>query len=200
MGRTTNELAWCFDALAANMSRQPTLRLALCGMPRSLLDGLTREVRERVDFLGQLTAAACQDFAAAIDAGLLPLDNTPFNQSRFPIKFCDHLATGNPLICSEVGEVGRLAHLFPWAVPAGVTKDEWMPVFAAEIDRMARGDRRASDPALLARYLSWDELSGKLLESYRRALSDAGVSRTDFLNLTRLNNVILPRTPATLSQ
>jgi glycosyltransferase involved in cell wall biosynthesis len=179
MGRTTNELFWCFDALTATMSRHPTLRLALCGMPQWLLGGLPREVRERVDFLGQLTAAASQDFAAAVDVGLLPLDNTPFNQSRFPIKFSDHLATGNPLICSEVGEVGRLARLFPWAVAAGTTKGEWMSVFAAEIDRMARGDRRANDPDLLARHLSWDELSKKLLDSYRRALSDAGPRRTE---------------------
>jgi hypothetical protein len=171
MGRTTAELPWCFDALAAAADRHPALRLALCGMPPTDLAGIAPSVRDRVDYLGQLPPAAARDFAACVDLGLLPMGETPFNLSRLPQKFGDHLAAGPPLLCSVVGEAGRLAPLFPWALPAGTTREEWVRAFGEAVDRVARGDAPWADAKVFGEHLSWDGLSRRLAAAYRSALA-----------------------------
>ena len=171
MGRTWAELPWCFDAVAAYLGRFPALRLVLCGPPESAVLGLPELVRERVDYLGQLAPESTRDFAAALDIGLLPQDENPFNRSRFPIKFSEHLATGVPLLCSTVGECGLLVPRFSWALPAGTTRAEWVNAFGLALDRVSRGDVPAFDPHLFREHLSWDGLSRTLAKAYRVALT-----------------------------
>ncbi len=171
MGRTDDELPWCFTALAEIRDRHPTLRLAVCGARQALVQDLPPAVRERVDYLGQLTPEQTRAFASALDLGLLPLADNSFNQSRFPIKFSEHMATGVPLLCSTVGEVSRLAPLFSWAVPAGTTRAEWVRAFGGTIDRLARGDTPRSDPQVFRDHMSWDGLSRRLAQVYQAALA-----------------------------
>jgi glycosyltransferase involved in cell wall biosynthesis len=171
MGRTTAELPWCFDAVAANLNRVPRLRLALCGVQPSALHGLAGPLRERIDYLGQLSPAATRDFAAAIDLGLLPLEDNPFNRSRFPIKFADHLASGRPLLCSTVGECGRLVSQFPWAVAAGAGQADWLDAFREAIDSLVAGQTPAVDPDRFNRQMSWHGLSQQLEQAYRSAMA-----------------------------
>ena len=124
-----------------------------------------------VDYLGQLAPESTRDFAAALDIGLLPQDENPFNRSRFPIKFSEHLATGVPLLCSTVGECGLLVPRFSWALPAGTTRAEWVNAFGLALDRVSRGDVPAFDPHLFREHLSWDGLSRTLAKAYRVALT-----------------------------
>ena len=87
MGRTTDELSWCFDLLTEKIEHLPRLRLALCGCPKSVLQSLPQSVNSRIDHLGNLNPEQIPAFASAIDLGLLPLEENAFNMSRFPIKF-----------------------------------------------------------------------------------------------------------------
>ncbi len=171
MGRTTAELPWCFDALAKSVDRYPQLRLALCGMPASELDGLPPAIHGRIDYLGQLTPAAAKDFAACMDLALLPMKEDKFNLSRLPQKFGDYVAAGVPLLCSTVGECGLLVPRFPWVLPAGTTQAEWIKEFGAALDRVARGDVPEFDPHLFQAHLSWEGLSQTLAQTYRAALA-----------------------------
>jgi hypothetical protein len=114
---------------------------------------------------------ATDDFAAGLNLGLLPLDDTSFNQSRYPIKFCDHLCTGVPLLCSEVGEVGRLAHLFPWALRAGGSRTEWLKAFGETVDRLIRDGCPTADVSLMVKKLSWPPLAAELLAAYHKTLA-----------------------------
>jgi glycosyltransferase involved in cell wall biosynthesis len=174
MGRTADELPWCFDAVAENLSRHPDLRLAVCGAPEALLGGLEPGVRQRVDYLGQLRPDQTRAFAAALDVGLLPLSGNAFNRSRFPIKFSEHLATGVPLLCSAVGDCGKLIDQFRWAVSAGTSRAEWLAAFRATLDRIAveRQCLRAR-PGELSRFaeqMSWQRMSAELADVYYSTL------------------------------
>jgi hypothetical protein len=171
MGRTAAELPWCFEALGRNLGAYPRLRLAVCGPPASCLEGLPAATRERVDYLGQLAPADARAFAGCIDLGLLPLDDNAFNRSRLPQKFGDHLAAGVPLLCSTVGECGRLIDRFPWALPAGTCQARWLTAFDAALARLAHGDVPAFDPAVFREHLSWDGLSRQLARAYLAALT-----------------------------
>lgn len=170
MGRTAAELPWCFEALAENMDRHPALRLAVCGAPASYLEGLSAAVRERIDYLGQLTPADASLFAACLDLGLIPLEENPFNKSRLPQKFGDHLATGVPLLCSNVGECARLMDRFAWAIPAGGSRLEWLSAFREAINRVAASDVPAFDPDTFREQMSWDGLSQQLAQAYYAVL------------------------------
>ncbi len=72
MGRTTAELNWCYDVLQENLTRFPNLRLAICGPAESELVRIDPTVRERIDYLGQVSPERAKMFAACIDVGLLP--------------------------------------------------------------------------------------------------------------------------------
>jgi len=93
------------------------------------------------------------------------------NRSRLPQKYGDHLVTGVPLLCSDVGECGHLNEHFPWVFRAGATKADWLLAFADTIDRLGRGDRPNADLAQFEKHLSWPVLSQKLLDTYRKALT-----------------------------
>ena len=164
MGRTTAELSWCTDALAANMGRAPRLRLAVCGPSPAEVDAMPPAVRDRVDYLGQLSPEQSKEFAACIDLGLLPMADTPFNRSRLPQKFGDHLASGNPLLCSTVGECERLIGWFPSAIPAGVTHQQWLTAFITALDSIEAGTVPQFDPHAFQDRLAWDGI-GRLLSS-----------------------------------
>jgi glycosyltransferase involved in cell wall biosynthesis len=183
MGRTCNELSWCIDALAGNLDRWPDLRLALCGFPAFLLDAIPERIRERTDFLGQLSPAATRDFAAALDLGLLPLEDSPFNQSRFPIKFAEYMAAGTPLLASEIGEPSVLARAFPWVLKAGKTYESWLAAFSRAIDQIAADAMPAVDQDVVRAAFSWNHLAANLLDLYHAHLSPVSPQRTSAILL-----------------
>lgn len=176
MGRTTAELPWCVAALAANAERRPDLRLALCGMPAAELARFPDDVRNRIDYLGQLTPAEAQEFSSCLDLALLPMEANNFNLSRLPQKFADYLATGVPLLCSAVGECALLIPKFPWVLPAGSTQPEWESSFASALDRIASNTIPQFDPQLFERHLSWNGLSRTLSQIYLQVLDQKAAS------------------------
>lgn len=178
MGRTLREIQWCFRGVEQNLTAYPNLRFALCGAPPEILADLPSATRERVDYLGHLAPQATRDFAAAIDLGLLPLDDTPFNRSRYPIKFCEHLASGNPLLCSEVGEVGKLSRNYSGVIPAGNTEAEWLAAFRRAISDLAAGIRPTADLTALRQTLSWEVVSERLANDYQAALAAPAARNT----------------------
>jgi glycosyltransferase involved in cell wall biosynthesis len=171
MGRTAEELPWCFEALAQNQDRYPGLRLAICGAWRGHLQNMPSSIEQRVDYLGQISPQQTRVFAAALDLGLLPLADTQFNQSRFPIKFCEHIATGVPMLCSTVGECGRLVDEFGWAIPAGKNQFTWLRAFQDTIAGIDRGNLPAVNLDEFQNHMSWDGLSGQLAQTYHAALN-----------------------------
>ncbi len=170
MGRAHGELEWCFSGVDKVFGQVPNLRFAICGESKQCLEGLPQSLLERVDYLGQLTPAECRLFAASLDLGLVPLNDTTFNQSRFPIKFFEHLSTGVPVLCSEVGEIGRLATVIPGVFLAGSSRDAWISGFQDAVRAVAAGNAQAVDVDAIEKTHSWDSLSLQLLQTYLREL------------------------------
>ncbi len=166
MGRTTAEITWCLDALAATAPLGREVRLALCGMPQNVVDALPAGHRAAIDYLGNLTPAQTQVFARAIDCGLLPLEDTPFNQSRFPIKFAEYLAGGAHVIASAVGEFASLAAQLPGVTLAGQSRESWRIIFTTlDLHQLDIGISTSSTSAL-AQKLDWLVLARQLEDFY----------------------------------
>ena len=175
MGKTCDELSWCFDAVAANLESVPRLRLALCGMTSELLEKAASNVRLRIDYLGYLSPETTRDFAAALDMGLLPLADNPFNQSRFPIKYEEYMAAGTPVLCSDVGECAQFSDILKCVLSAGTNKEEWLASFKKAIEDALGGFLPRVDHLEVNETLSWKKHALILQHTYQRAL-DSSVS------------------------
>jgi len=46
----------------------------------------------------------------SFDIGLVPLDDTPFEQAKFPFKLLQYLALGVPAVSARVGIAGSVIH------------------------------------------------------------------------------------------
>ena len=170
MGRPMSELDWCLDTLDTATSQTKPVRLALCGVNPEHLAALPAHQRQRIDDLGLLPPDRVPDFARALDWGLLPLEDTPFNQSRLPIKFAEYLGAGTPVIASAVGELTALAQRVPGVHLAGTTRDAWRQTLASTLASPAPDPFPTHPGSPLAQVLGWPALAQQLAGFYARLL------------------------------
>ena len=167
MGRTTHELSWCFEALELCLQQNLSVRFALCGPNKEELNNMPALAMEHTDYLGSLTPLETRDFAAALDLGLLPLDDNTFNRSRFPIKLSEYMAAGIPVLCSEVGEMNEYINRYSWAIAAGTDKNQWISAFVATIKKIATNPELfAVDKRVIENDLSWFKISKQVESLY----------------------------------
>jgi glycosyltransferase involved in cell wall biosynthesis len=167
MGSTYGaEIDWCLEALERHIQDHKNLRFAICGRSPQILKGISQEVLERVDFLGILPYIKTRNFAAALDLGLLPLEDNLFNQSRLPIKYAEYMAASTPILCSNIGECGYLSENFPWVIRAGKNKSSWFAAFQEAINLAADNKLPEVDTTALGKMLSWESIAQKLLNTY----------------------------------
>jgi glycosyltransferase involved in cell wall biosynthesis len=165
-GISFTELSWCCQALEMCLQQYKNLRFAICGPQAEILQGLSTDILRRIDFLGSLPTPKTRDFAAAIDLGLLPLEDSPFNQSRFPIKYAEYMAAGTPVLCSEIGECAQLSTNHPWVIKAGKTKAQWLNSFKQAVALLFSGQITQVDRNVIEQSLSWNVISSRLLNIY----------------------------------
>lgn len=171
MGQPIREIEWCFEALTQNLDTYPNLRFALCGPPETTLSSVPPSTRVRIDYLGVLPSKETRIFSSALDLGLLPLGDSLFNQSRFPIKYCEYMSAGSPVLCSTVGECGQLAKNMPWVLEAGKTREDWLRAFQTAMAKLHSEEFPVVDLEKVRQLFSWNLLSQSLLETYIHALT-----------------------------
>ena len=173
MGTESQEIPWCLQALEMNLAQNENLRLALCGSEFRSLKKLSPKVLQRVDFLGLLPPKQTRNFAAALDLGLLPLVDNPFNQSRFPIKYAEYMAAGTPVLCSDIGECARISNDFSWVIKSGKTREQWLEGFEEAVNLITNDQLPQVSLSTLKDILSWHSISKNLLEIYISELNRA---------------------------
>lgn len=173
VGWTPTEVDWCLQALGQLDER---VHLVCCGVP--VHDTVARHpaLAGRVHQVGTLPQHGARELMTALDAGLLPLAPTPFNQSRLPIKFADYLAAGLPVFSSDVGECGQMGRKLHGVVLLPPEPAAWAAGVAAGVRAALAGQPLPlPDPAQLHAQLDWTRLGAQLAEAYRAA----GATRRD---------------------
>lgn len=174
MGRTLRELSWCTGAMASVAAEHPRLRLALCGMDAAAVPAVPEPARGRIVYLGQLTPERARLFGAALDIGLLPLEDTAWNRSRFPIKFAEYLGAGAPVLVSRVGDWRDPYTSLAGVLDAGTGREAWDAAFADAVTRAAADTLPAVDAAGARRLLDWNVIAEGLERAYLDALAEGG--------------------------
>jgi glycosyltransferase involved in cell wall biosynthesis len=121
--------------------------------------------------LGEKPSSDVPAYLAAADALLLPMDDDPIEQARFPIRFGDYLASGVPIVSNAVGEIKRFLteHDCGYVAPvkdAGVFGER---MAEAITDRTRRGVIQENARRLIETTLNWDAVAAKLEGIYEQA-------------------------------
>jgi teichuronic acid biosynthesis glycosyltransferase TuaH len=58
--------------------------------------------RPGVEYAGRVPADKVPSYLAAIDVGITPYQNTPFNYASFPIKTLEYLSAGRPVVSTDL--------------------------------------------------------------------------------------------------
>jgi glycosyltransferase involved in cell wall biosynthesis len=116
------------------------------------------------------TAAGALSQLASFDVGLVPLDDTPFEQAKFPFKLLQFLALGVPLVSARVGTAAQVIEPDRNGLLAG-TPAEW----AAQLERLLveprlRATLGAGGRASVAERFTVERVGPLLVEGLRGAL------------------------------
>ena len=126
IGKTAGEIDWLKAAIdKLELSPMLQIKLIIAGPPKSLLQSVGLLDHPMVCYFGEVSPDEAFELTKSADLGLIPLENSLFNQSRFPIKFFDFLNAGTPVYYSAVGEIARIAKDTVGAFEAFNTKEEW---------------------------------------------------------------------------
>jgi glycosyltransferase involved in cell wall biosynthesis len=176
-GFTPGEFDWCLDLLA-RFTDDPRIRFVCCGADaRQAIAARSGAIAAKIDDLGLLSSADTRQLLHAVNVGLLPLDQTPFNESRLPIKFAEYLAAGLPVLCSDVGEVGRLARKLKGVMLLPAERHGWVDAgFNLIRDLLANRIVGQPDLSQLVDVISWPVMAAQLERIYLRHLQGPGLS------------------------
>lgn len=166
MGRTVSstEFSWCLDCLKAVIPYYE-VRLAICGPLDHLVELIQPVLRQNIDYLGVLSPTDCFDFAAALDFALLPLEDSLFNKSRFPIKLCDYLSAQTKVIVSTVGDCAGFGNIGA-LIQAGKGREEWISTVVAAVEHSIQGILQPVDREEIETKFSWERIGAKVLAGY----------------------------------
>jgi len=123
IGKTAGELDWILDSLDYIDS---FVNLIIAGPSSTFLETIDERKKAKIKYLGEVTPEDAREIATASDLGLIPLENSLFNQSRFPIKFFDFLSVHTPVYMSEVGEIANIARGINSAIIGSSDREEWV--------------------------------------------------------------------------
>ena len=167
-------MAATFDMLCA---RHPTVKLLLIGYFNAALETMVAQP-ERVIRTGPVSYRDLAKYVAAADVGWLPLANSGANQGRFPMKSTDFMAAGQPLVVTEVGDLGSMVRHGRIGL---VTSDE--PAAQTEAllqllrEPQTRGEMARRGRAMALSQFAWPVVAAQLASFYRRVLNRYKSSR-----------------------
>lgn len=110
MGNTyTDSLGIILMAIKILKEREVDFQLIMIGsapIPKKFMN-LYNEVKENIKYIGSVPHEMIRYYLGAADVLLLPMDDSPVEHARFPMRFGDYLLAGRPIASNAVGEVQK---------------------------------------------------------------------------------------------
>ena len=166
IGKTADELHWIIEAALIAETELPLIKFVVVGPPKNQLESLGALNFKNIIYLGEVSQVESKYIAQKLSLGLLPLGDTNFNRSRFPIKFFDYLSAQTPVFYSEIGELKFIGKGLHFAYPGGVTKDNWVEGLLILLKNISDKMKQEVNIEQLAENYSWKSIANQLLEAY----------------------------------
>jgi len=154
MGTLTHQadLRMVYPAVEAVAAANPGFRLGLIGVSAEELPSWV----ERIDIPPEATSYRLfvpwlRDRMSLFDFALAPLEDTPSNALKSPLKLLDYAALGLPVLCSDTPVYRGLAGEAPGARLVRNTTDAWI----SELNRQVAAGPRDSAAGVPAREWVW---------------------------------------------
>ncbi|MGQ9469594.1 MAG: glycosyltransferase [Nitrososphaerales archaeon] len=80
----------------------------IVGEAKLMVIGCQGRSTDAVSFFGHVSYDKVQYYLAAADILCMPMNDTLVERARWPIKMGDYMASGRPIVGSNVGEVGKM--------------------------------------------------------------------------------------------
>jgi len=167
----TESLQLMLEAFLLALETEPELKLYLVGeapIPEAYQD-LFQKVQHRTVRVGKVPFAQVPFYLGAADALVLPMEDNPIEEARFPMRFGDYLASGRPVVSNAVGEVKRYLNEYeaglvsPPSDPKGLAENLVKVVQDPELARQCGARARA----LAEGPLNWDQVIDQVERIYR---------------------------------
>ncbi|MFZ2487262.1 MAG: glycosyltransferase [Anaerolineae bacterium] len=126
---------------------------------------------DSIKAVGWCPAAARPGLFAAVDAAFLPVQDTPLNRAKSPMRLLDLLASGVPVATQRVGEYGRYVQ---HAVSGLLAEPGDYAALAEQVLRLLNSPELGARLAAAAQQQmiaeqSWPKLAGQALAAYAQA-------------------------------
>jgi glycosyltransferase involved in cell wall biosynthesis len=168
IGKTAGELNWiqeAFERLPNNLN----VGLILCGPDETIVKSSNLLNDFRVKYFGTVSPSEANELAMASDLGLIPLEDSEFNQSRFPIKFFDFLSVGTPVYYSPVGDISKIGAKIEYAIEGPKEKKDWVNYMETAVKRTRDFPEGNGTVLNQLESYTWTSLAGALVNFYKSA-------------------------------
>ena len=162
------------EAVRTGIDRGSNLHLLVVGGGRGL-PALRERVREldetRITLMGYVEADRVPRLMASADIAVACFEDNPATRCKSPLKIAEYLASGLPIVGSDVGDVGEMIGDAGILVPPGN-----VDAFAEAIERYAhdpamRETHRARARERAETIYTWQRSADTLIAAYERLLA-----------------------------
>jgi glycosyltransferase involved in cell wall biosynthesis len=167
IGKTAAELDWIIDAAKLVLQKYRKVKFIIVGPAKTQIIESGLLSVPNMQYLGEVSAKEAKFIASLIDIGLLPLEDSIFNKSRFPIKFFDYLSSGTPVYYSSVGELKSIGEKLNFVYDGGNTKKDWVDGLLRLIEDKAGKGKPNFDIEQLNAVYSWLAIANQLEKIYQ---------------------------------
>lgn len=161
------------DLLVQVAARRPAWSVVLVGPFYACDEGFTRSLavrgarqRRNIHFLGKRAYERIPSYLKGFDVCLIPYANSVFNWHRSPVKLYEYLATGKPIVSTDIPAVRSFRGLVRVARDAREFEQQ-VAAALAEQDEALRQQRLAA-----ARENSWEKRAEQVLGIIEAALEE----------------------------
>ena len=127
-------------------------------MPRDEIDALAS--RNRMHLLGHREYEDLPGYLQAFDVGLVPYTQSEFNKASFPLKTLEYLASGVPVVATDLPGVRQLGT----DLVAIASPEEFVDVVRAQAE-LRHNPELVADRQALARKHSWSRRSDEIVRA-----------------------------------
>lgn len=168
IGKTAGEMNWIQEALEL-FPFEFNIGLIICGPDETLLKSLNLLKDNRIKYFGTVSPTEAYELAIASDLGLIPLEDSKFNHSRFPIKFFDFLSVGTPVYYSPIGDISKIGAKIGYAIEGPLVKKDWINFMPNAVNKVKQFKDNDIDVLKQLENYTWASIANTLVSFYKSA-------------------------------